>query len=97
MTDDYEDSGSEYTRFQMTIQRGDGIDRRGDVTVEIQRERNPGDERETPVDLSLTSKEFDDDAVETTVNDAHFAEFYHEAVRATRVLEEQLGLEDDGE
>lgn len=81
----------EYTRFKAKIQRGDGIDRRGDVEVEVVRERS-----EVRVDLDEIEHEIADDVSVTTLADhGPFAEFSFELERAVRLLEDQLGL--DGE
>jgi len=36
-----------YTRFRMNIQRGDGPDRRGDVTVELSQSHDEAEPHET--------------------------------------------------
>lgn len=84
-----EDAESEYTRFQSKIQLGDGVDRRGDIQVEIVRERAPPSEL-TAREVTLPSGE----TVAVGTDDTAFAEFYFEVQRKTDVLREQLGLDD---
>ena len=81
----------EFTRLKSSVQLGDGPDQRGDVTVEVLREKRPreGFERRD-VELELP----DGTVAEGDVDDATFAEFYTELERATRALSEALGLPD---
>lgn len=91
----------EYTRLSMTIQRGDGIDRRGDVTVDIKRDRPPRAQRTNESVIIPTEPNSRDGSPATnrsqsvTVDHETFAEFYHEVQRATHLLEQRLGLLDD--
>jgi hypothetical protein len=83
----------EFTRLKSSVQLGDGPDQRGDVTVEVVREKRPREgfeRRDVEVELP------DGSVVEGDVDDATFAEFYTELDRATRVLSDALGLADDG-
>lgn len=78
----------EYTRYRMSVQRGDGPDRRGKVEVEMVREREPSRESQT---VDVGGRE-----VTTQMEDSAFAEFLLESDRSVRLLEERLGLNDDG-
>lgn len=91
MKEDTEPDGStEYTKFSSKIQLGDGVDQRGDIQVEIARDR-PSLGRRNEHTVELPSG----DEVTVTVDDEAFAEFYFELQRSTDVLRESLGL--DGE
>lgn len=89
MRDDDETEPTEITRFKMNIQRGEGVDRRGDITVETVRERDRG-ANGTEREVTLPSGE----TVTVETHDDAFAEFYFEAERAKRVLIQTLGLTD---
>lgn len=92
-----DEPSGEYTRFRANIQLGDGPDQRGDVTVEMVRE--PGEdraERYVAIPEAATEQAPAMD-VPAQMNDAHFAEFYHELQRGRRALREALGLPDDDE
>lgn len=91
MTD--EDSESEFVRFQSKIQLGEGVDRRGDVTVEMLRERPSLGRRTQHQDVELPSGE----TVTITTDDEAFAEFYFELQRTRDVLRRTLGLDRDDE
>lgn len=82
-----DENETEYTRLKANFQRGEGVDRRGDVTIEIVRER---DEDAPPREIELP----DGETVEVACDDATFAEFYFEAQRAESVLIETLGLDE---
>lgn len=81
----------EYTRMKANIQLGDGIDRRGDVTVEIVRSVDSSGARRRKREVVLP----DGDTITARTSDEVFAEFYFEAARATEVLRERLGLDRD--
>lgn len=96
-----EDFDGEYTRFRANIQLGDGIDQRGDVTVELVREPNENrNERETGIPLTDSEREHinldgrDMEVVDTPCNDREFAEFYNELQRASNALRDALNLPD---
>lgn len=86
-SNDPRDIEGEYTRFRANIQLGDGPDRRGDVTIEIVREREEV-ASQTPREVELPSGE----RIQTETMDAAFAEFYIELDRASTTLRETLGL-----
>ena len=73
----------EYTRFRMNIQRGEGVDRRGDVTVEMV--------RETAHDSTATV-EYSNRSQKIRVDNEAFSEFVFETDRAVTLLENRLGL-----
>lgn len=82
---------TEYTKFETKIQLGDGVDRRGDVRVEMVRERpRGGSAGVTQRAVTVPGGE----EVTITTDDKAFAEFYFEAGRAAGVLREKLGLEE---
>ena len=83
----------EYTRLKANIQLGDGIDRRGEVTVEVVRSVDTASDGRRSRSVVLP----DGTTFGTKTTDEVFAEFYFECVRATEALHERLGLdEDDG-
>ncbi len=89
------DEEGEYTKFRAKVQLGDGPDQRGSIEVELQRE--PDEDREErfvamPESATMESPSMD---VEAKMNDAQFAEFYHELSRGTEALRQSLGLEED--
>lgn len=91
MTDDNPDPQPdvEMTRLSCTIQLGDGIDRRGDVTVEVTRELGPRmDRREREVELP------DGSTTTVTADDQTFGEFVLETGRATELLRDRLRLDE---
>lgn len=93
MSGDYDpEEDGEYTRFKAKIQLGDGIDRRGDTTVEIARSPRPESSVTTSVSVGRGEEE-----VETTVDHKAFAEFALEVDRATELLRSTLQLPDDNE
>jgi len=81
----------EYTRMQADIQLGDGIDRRGEVTVEVVRSVNTSSDSRRTRSVMLP----DGNTISAHTTDEVFAEFYFEACRATEILRERLGLPDD--
>lgn len=89
------DPADEFVRFKAKIQRGDGPDQRGEVTVETVRELpvdSPG--HRADVDVLLPDGEV------LTVEDIEvqsgpFAEWYFEMQRAELALRETLGLIED--
>lgn len=84
-TDFQIEQDGEYTRFRMNVQRGEGVDRRGDVSVEMIREREPA---------STAKIKFEDGEQKTLVDNETFAEFVFETRRAVKLLEDRLGIED---
>lgn len=86
-----DDDSGEYTRYRMQIQRGDGPDRRGKVEVEIQREHPEARANLDAQQVELPNGE----TTEALVGSAAFSEFLFEVDRATHLLEQQLGLEDE--
>lgn len=73
-------SDGEYTRFRMNIQRGEGVDRRGDVSIELVREKDGGGE----------TVQYENKSVE--VDHSAFTEFAFETDRSVKLLEDRLGL-----
>ena len=80
----------EYTRIKAKVQLGDGPDQRGEVTVEMVRERT----EDTPLDVRTVELP-DGTSVETTIDDRTFAEFYLESGRVVSALSDRLGLDPD--
>lgn len=83
----------EYTRLKANIQLGDGIDRRGEVTVEVVRSVDTTSDTRRSRSVVLP----DGTTFGTKTTDEVFAEFYFECVRATEALRERLGLNEDEE
>jgi len=88
---------TEVTRYRANIQRGDGPDQRGDVTVEMVREKDSDPEtRDVRLDRSGVDLEAGEDGL-VGIDDAPYAEFVYELDRAVAALETALDLdEDDG-
>lgn len=87
MPDDNEPD-TEYTRIRAKMQMGNGIDQRGEVTVETV--------REVEEDRTTTTVELPDGTVvgDVPINNRAFAEFYHELERSGQALKDKLGIED---
>jgi len=81
----------EYTRLRADIQLGDGIDRRGEVTIEVVRSIDSESDERRSRSVVLP----DESTLQTETSDEVFAEFYFECGRATRALQERLGLHHD--
>jgi hypothetical protein len=89
-----EEPRGEYTRLRADIQLGDGIDRRGEVTIEVVRSIDGESDERRSRSVVLP----DESTLQTETSDEVFAEFYFECGRATRALQERLGLHhDDGD
>jgi hypothetical protein len=87
---------AEYTRRKVKLQVGDGPDARGEVTVEMVRERAPEDET-TPRHESVVMQTGESQRVRFGTDDAAFAEWVFEVNRSVDVLRDSLGLEDGGD
>lgn len=85
-------------RFRINIQRGDGPDRRGDVTIERRWTREELDEMDDPEDRmdvmvpDPTGKYIESE--EVTLNTAAFAEWYMAVKRGVTALESRLHLDE---
>lgn len=93
----YEEDG-EFTRLRAKVQIGDGVDQRGEVSVERsskQDEDGRGYEKTTK-EVTLP-EEMGGDTVEIQANNELFAEFYYELTRSTKALRQELGLPDEDE
>jgi hypothetical protein len=88
-----EEPRGEYTRLRADIQLGDGIDRRGEVTIEVVRAIDTESEKRRTRSVVLP----DESTLQTETSDEVFAEFYFECGRATRALQERLGLRHAGD
>lgn len=85
-----EEQDGAYTRYSAKIQRGDGVDRRGDIQVEMVREHP-----ESLVDTTRHTVELPNGReVKFDADDRAFAEFYFSLQRAEGVLTETLGLDE---
>lgn len=92
-----DDPADEFVRFRINIQRGDGPDRRADVTVESVRQVSPDSSaHRTDVEVLLPDGEtmvVEDVPVESEA----FASWYFEVQRADLALRDRLGLAGEAE